>query len=119
MPARKGSLHARYAGMLHEHALRWHAAALRARHRINCGFWFHLILLSSSYIVHVAAGGQAKRCNIGIALMADPRILFLDEPTSGLDSYTSQEACMTPELHALIVLWLTCKRIAICVQVWI
>ena len=88
-------------------------------HRINCGFWFHLILLSSSYIVHVAAGGQAKRCNIGIALMADPRFLFLDEPTSGLDSYTSQEACMTPELHALIVLWLTCKRIAICVQVWI
>ena len=42
---------------------------------------------------YARAGGQAKRCNIGIALMADPRILFLDEPTSGLDSYTSQEAC--------------------------
>ncbi len=38
------------------------------------------------------AGGQAKRCNIGIALLSDPRIIFLDEPTSGLDSYTSHEA---------------------------
>jgi ABC-type multidrug transport system ATPase subunit len=42
------------------------------------------------------AGGQAKRCNIGIALLADPRIIFLDEPTSGLDSYTSHEARRTP-----------------------
>ena len=31
---------------------------------------------------------QAKRTNIGIALITNPRVLFLDEPTSGLDSYT-------------------------------
>jgi len=37
------------------------------------------------------SGGQAKRVNIGIALVAEPRVLFLDEPTSGLDSYTSYE----------------------------
>ena len=37
-------------------------------------------------------GGQAKRTNIGVALISSPRILFLDEPTSGLDSYTSLEA---------------------------
>ncbi|KXZ50089.1 hypothetical protein GPECTOR_18g66 [Gonium pectorale] len=37
------------------------------------------------------SGGQAKRTNIGIALIASPRVLFLDEPTSGLDSYTANE----------------------------
>ena len=34
---------------------------------------------------------QAKRTNIGIALITHPRVLFLDEPTSGLDSYTAHE----------------------------
>jgi ABC-type multidrug transport system ATPase subunit len=29
------------------------------------------------------SGGQAKRTNIGIALVTNPRVLFLDEPTSG------------------------------------
>eukprot|EP00122_Pirum_gemmata_P019052 Pgem_evm1s17847 len=37
------------------------------------------------------SGGQAKRVNIGIELITDPRVLFLDEPTTGLDSFTSLE----------------------------
>eukprot|EP00210_Caulerpa_lentillifera_P006025 g5758.t1 len=37
------------------------------------------------------SGGQAKRVNIGIALITQPRVLYMDEPISGLDSYTSNE----------------------------
>ncbi|EGB07189.1 hypothetical protein AURANDRAFT_28076, partial [Aureococcus anophagefferens] len=29
------------------------------------------------------SGGQRKRVNVGLELVADPKVLFLDEPTSG------------------------------------
>ena len=43
---------------------------------------------------------QAKRTNVGIALVGEPWVLFLDEPTSGLDSYTASEVMQVVQVHA-------------------
>lgn len=39
------------------------------------------------------SGGQRRRVNIGMELVAEPLMLFLDEPTSGLDSTNSRDVC--------------------------
>jgi ABC-type multidrug transport system ATPase subunit len=41
--------------------------------------------------IHRLSGGQRKRVNIGIELLADPKILVLDEPASGLDPGTEED----------------------------
>jgi len=42
------------------------------------------------------SGGQRKRVNIGLELVADPSILFLDEPTSGRSIHSSALLHHTP-----------------------
>lgn len=54
------------------------------------------------------SGGQAKRVNVAIALITDPRVLFLDEPTSGLDSYTANEV---RKLTSLAYPWGGCNYV--------
>ena len=48
-------------------------------------------VLIGSNMARGISGGQAKRVNVGIALVSNPRVLFLDKPTTGLDSFTSNE----------------------------
>jgi len=45
------------------------------------------------------SGGQRKRVNIGLELVASPSVVFLDEPTSGLDATTAQSI-----MHSLKIL---------------
>eukprot|EP01084_Bolivina_argentea_P060635 110765_1 len=46
------------------------------------------------------SGGQQKRVNIGMELVAQPSILFLDEPTSGLDATTANDVMEVLKLIA-------------------
>jgi ABC-type multidrug transport system ATPase subunit len=71
-------------------------------HRIKAKVLEIIEFLGISHVSHTVigdeetrgiSGGQRKRVNIGMELVAEPSVLFLDEPTSGLDSSTAFEVC--------------------------
>ena len=85
--------------------LLWFSAALRlpadTPHRQR-NAWVHMIidLLGLTRHRHAVvgdaqkrglSGGQRKRVNVAMELVADPSLIFLDEPTSGLDSTAALE----------------------------
>ena len=50
----------------------------------------------------VLSGGQRKRVNIAMELIADTPVIFLDEPTSGLSSYDAEGVvCLLKQLSMM------------------
>lgn len=56
-------------------------------------------VVRSRQTTHNLTSVQAKRTNVGIALITSPRVLFLDEPTSGKVQIPCPNLCLPKPLH--------------------
>jgi len=66
-------------------------AAADVRKRIDSAAAVLGLAAAKDRRIYRLSGGQRKRVNIGIELLADPQVLVLDEPASGLDPGTEED----------------------------
>jgi ABC-2 type transport system ATP-binding protein len=95
-PGRGGSAFRERIGVVLQHSELPAGLTVREVHRMFAGYYrrprdvdevIELVGLTekSGARVKTLSGGQKRRLDLGVALVADPELVFLDEPTTGFD----------------------------------